>query len=200
MNLYNNDYCILRQDKDGNRFLRTEDALPTAYMNLEKTSKYIRTWVRKDLGLALYLCSGGGDWQNITWKKEPHFRFLSECDKVKSEERVQIRRRLLDFYFESDAMEKLDRRLEELIHYLAVRGFYEKAYDFIRVYGPECVEAKDLVRITTYMLEEGGYEEEILLWYLYTSFVKGKYNTNMLQYLSNHYCGSSKISKCTWLY
>jgi len=206
--LYNNSYCILRQDKDGNRFLRKEEDTPLAYMNLEKTAQYIRAWVQNDPGLALYICDGGVDWQSITWEKEPHFKFLSEYDRVKGENRAEIRRRLLEFYYDADAMEKLDRCLEEyipsslsgtgrkeLIHYLVIRGFYEKAYDFIRVYGPDNMEPKDLVRITTHMLEEGNYESEILLWYIHTAFIKGKYNANMLQYLSNHYRGSSKAMR-----
>lgn len=206
--LYNNSYCIFRQDKDGNRFLRKEDTEPTAYMNLDKTAQYIRAWVQNDMGLALYICDGGGDWQNITWEKEPHFKFLSECDYIKGANRAKIRSHLLEFYYDEDAMEKLDGCLEEyipsslsgdgrkeLIHYLVIRGFYEKAYDFIRVYGPDNVEPKDLVRVTTHMLEIGGYENEILLWYIYTAFMKGKYNANMLQYLSNHYRGGSKAMR-----
>ena len=203
--LYNKNYCILRQDKEGNRFCLREDVIPVPYMNPEKTTQYIRAWVQNDLGLALYLCDAGGDWQNISWEKEPHFKFLSQCDKVRKESKAQIRRDLLEFYYDADAMEKLDQCLEEsipdsfsqegrkdLIHYLIVRGFYKKAYDFIKVYGPEHTQPKDLVRMIIQSLEEGDYEEDILMWYLYTAFVKGKYNVDMLQYLCNHYCGSSK--------
>ena len=206
--LYNDNYCIFRQDKEGNRFLKKEEVFPQSYMNPERTAQYIRAWVQNDLGLALYLCNNGGDWQNITWEKELHFKYLSECDKIKGENRTEIRSRLLEFYYDADAMEKLDQCLEEcipgsvdgerrreLIHYLVIRGYYEKAYDFIRIYGPENAEPKDLVRITSYMLEEGGYEKEILLWYIYTAFVHGKYNVNMLQYLCNNYQGSSKIMR-----
>lgn len=204
--LYNNNYCILRQDKEGNRFLIREEIVPVSYMNPEITTQYIRAWLQNDLGLALYLCDGGGEWQNISWEKEPHFKFLSQCDKVRRESQAQIRRNLLEFYYDADAMEKLDQCLEEslpesfsregrkdLIHYLIARGFYKKAYDFIKVYGPEYAQPKDLVRIITRSLEEGDYEEDILMWYLYTAFVKGKYNVEMLQYLSNHFCGSSKV-------
>ena len=81
---------------------------------------------------------------------------------------------------------------KKLIHYLVIRGFYEKAYDFIRIYGPEHVEPKDLVRISTYMLEESRGEEDILLWYIYTAFTKDKYNPLMIQYLVRNYRGSSK--------
>ena len=203
--LYNRGYSVYRQDKEGNRFLLKEEQLPLSYMNIEKTSKYIRAWVQEDLGLALYLCDSGRDWQNITPEKEPHFKYLSVCDKIAPEDRLEIRSQLLDFYYETDMMEKLDVSLEEmlpasvalkdrkkLIHYLVVRGFYEKAYDFIRIYGPEHVEPKDLVRIASYMLEEKLGEENILLWYIHTAFIKDKYNPVMLQYLVQKYKGSSK--------
>lgn len=204
--LYNRGYSIYRQDKEGNRFLLKEEQIPISYMNIKKTSKYIRAWVQEDLGLALYLCDSGRDWQNITPEKEPHFKYLSVCDKVSSQDRMEIRSQLLDFYYDADMIEKLDASLEEmipasvalqdrkkLIHYLVIRGFYEKAYDFIRIYGTEHIEPKDLVRITTYMLEENQGEESILLWYVYTAFIKDKYNPSMLQYLVQKFQGSSKV-------
>ena len=63
--LYNRGYSIYRQDKEGNRFLLKEEQIPVAFMNIDKVAKYIRAWVQEDLGLALYLCDGGRDWQNI---------------------------------------------------------------------------------------------------------------------------------------
>lgn len=203
--LYSNSYIIYRQDKKGNRFLWKEEQLPLAFMNVEKTAQYIRAWVQEDLGLALYLCNDGGDCQNITPEREGHFKFLSQCEQVKIEDRLEIRSRLMEFYYDADMMEKLDDCLEEyipgsvavsqrkaLIHYQVIRGFYEKAYEFIKIYGPETAEPKDLVRITSHMLEEEQGEEEILLWYIYTAFIHGKYNADMLQYLSQKYRGSSK--------
>lgn len=203
--LCNRGCSIYRQDKEENRFLLKEEQLPLSYINIERVSKYIRAWVHEDWRLALYLCDSGRDWQNITPEKEPHFKYLSTCNKIGVQDRLEIRSQLLDYYYEEDMMEKLDASLEEimpssvalqerkkLIHYLVVRGFYEKAYDFIRIYGPEKVEPKDLVRIATYMLEENLGEEEILIWYIYTAFIKDKYNAPMLQYLIGHYKGSSK--------
>lgn len=203
--LYDKEYLILRQDAKGNRFIVPSDTEVYAYMNVEKTSRYIRAWVQEDMGLALYLCEGSLDWQNITKEKEPHLRFLAECEKIRSEYRTQIRGQLLEYYYDSDNMEKLDACLEEaipssvpyqdrktLIHYLVLRDYYEKAYDFVRIYGPEEMEAKDLVRIATYMLEEGKGEEEILLWFVYSAFRKQKYNHIMLQYLCENFKGTSK--------
>ena len=203
--LYNNRCCIFRQDKDENRFLIREEVIPSSYMNQEITVGYIGMLVQNDPGLALYMCDAEEGWQNITREKEPLFQLLSQWDKVKSEEKAEIRRSLLKFYYESEAMEKLDQCLEEcsmdsffaegrkeLIHYLIARGFYKKAYDFMQVYGPQQVETEDLIRITTHALEEGDYRKEILLWYIYTAFQRGKYTGDMLQYLSNHFRGSSE--------
>ena len=203
--IYSNSYSIYKEDREGNRFLWKEEQIPFALMNVDKTAQYIRAWVSSDIGLALYLCDNDGDWQNITPEKESHFKFLSECDKIKIEKRLEIRSHLLEFYYDTDRMEKLDVCLEEyspgsvgmgqrkdLIHYFVIRGFYEKAYEFIKIYGPDKIEPKDLVRITSHMLEEEKGEEEVLLWYIYTAFTKGKYNAGMLQYLGTKYRGSSK--------
>ena len=206
--LYNRGYSIFRQDREGNRFLLKEEQLPYAYMNIEKVSKYIRAWVQEDMGLALYLCDSGRDWQNITPEKEAHFKYLSECNKICPFDRLEIRSGLLDFYYDSDRMEKLDAALEEcipssvalkdrkkLIHYLVIRGYYEKAYDFTGIYGPEYVEPKDLLRISNHMLEEHKGEADNLLWFVYTAFRKDKYNALLLQYLVQHYSGSSKAMR-----
>lgn len=206
--LYNRGYSVFRQDRYGNRFLLKQEHIPNAYMNIEKTSKYIRAWVQEDMGLALYLCDSGRDWQNITPEKEAHFKYLSECNKIGPCDRLEIRIGLLDYYYDTDRMEKLDICLEEcipssvalkdrkkLVHYLVIRGFFEKAYDFTRIYGPENVEPKDLLRISNYMLEENKGEQQFLLWFAYTAFSKNKYNALILEYLVMHYQGSSKAMR-----
>jgi len=158
--------------------------------------------------MALYLCTGNQEWQNITWEWEPYFRYLSDCEEIKPEERMELRIRLMEFYFEMDAMEKLDGMLEEvlpysikkedrkkLLQYMAIRDYYEKAYDFIKIYDPKKIDPKILVRVSTYMLEENKGEKEVLLWYINMAFQKGKYNVVMLQYLIENYRGNSLYMK-----
>ncbi|MBR5596358.1 MAG: hypothetical protein IKW30_03010 [Lachnospiraceae bacterium] len=203
--IYDKDYIVLREDRKGNRFLVQEAEQLQACTNIEKTAGYIRAWVQDSYGLALYLCDGNVESESIVPEKEPHLKFLSQCEKIQSQDRQEIRGQLMEFYYVADWMEKLDACLEEyipfsvsekyrnkFIHYLVVRGYARKAYDFVRVYGPQNIQAKDLVRISSQMLEEQAGEEEILLWYIYTAFKKGKYDTSMLQYLVQHFKGSSK--------
>ena len=204
--LYNKGYTIYKEDREGNRFLLREDQSPVSYMNMQKISQYIRSWVPDDMGLSLYVCSSGRDWHNVSPETETHFKYLSECDRICGGDRLEMRSQLLDFYYEADWGEKLDVTLEEciptwiayrernkLIRYLVLRGYYEKAYDFLRIYGPKNADARDLVHIATYMLEEKQGEEELLLWYIYAAFEGGKYNASMLQYLVERYIGSSRV-------
>lgn len=206
--IYDRDHIVLRQDRRGNRFLLQEETLQ-ACTDIEKTARYIRAWVQDSYELALYLCQGNVGAESITAEKEPHLRYLSQCEKISFADRQEILGQLLDFYYDADWMEKLDACLEEFvpssvstkdrkksIHYLVIRGYIQKAYEFIRIYGPQNIGAKDLIRISTQMLEaqpkEEEKEEKILLWYIYTAFKKGKYDTLMLQYLVKHFKGSSK--------
>lgn len=201
--IYNRDHIIFFQDSMGNRFLMEDESGITSCANEEIMANYIRAWVQDSYALALYLCDGNVE--NINSSKEPHLRFLSECEKIRPEDKQEMRAQLLDFYFEEEWMEKLDACLEiympssvgkeqqkKLVHYMVIRGLYEKAYDFMRIYGPQSMEPKDLVRITTHMLEEGKGEKEDLLWFISVAFQKGKYNEAMLQYLIAHYEGNSK--------
>ena len=203
--IYDKSYIIFRQDEKGYRFLLQEDDKPKACTNFERIATNIRAWVQDSYGLALYLCDGNVEVNGIWAEKEPHLKYLSQCERIKNQDREEIRGQLLEFYFQADWMEKLDACLEEyipysvgyhhrksFIHYLVVRGYVQKAFEFIRIYGPENVGAKDLVRISTQMLEEQLGEEEYLLWYIYTAFKKGKYDTTMLQYLVQKFKGSSK--------
>ena len=204
----NRDYVLFREDKEGNRFVRKEEEKPVSYIDLNMAAKPMTKWCQDSLAMALYLCTGNQEWQNITWEWEPYFRYLSDCEEIKPEERMELRIRLMEFYFEMDAMEKLDGMLEEvlpysikkedrkkLLQYMAIRDYYEKAYDFIKIYDPKKIDPKILVRVSTYMLEENKGEKEVLLWYINTAFQKGKYNVVMLQYLIENYRGNSLYMK-----
>lgn len=208
MPVYTRDYVLLREDKRGNRFVKKDSEKPVSYIDLNMAAKPMTKWGQDSLAMALYLCTGNREWQNITWEWEPYFRYLSECEDIKPEERMELRIRLMNFYFEMDAMEKLDVMLEEvipysvkkedrktLLQYMAIRDYYEKAYEFIRIYDPQNIDPKILVRVSSYMLEENKGEKEILLWYINVAFRKGKYNVVMLQYLIEHYRGSSRYMK-----
>ena len=193
------------EDSKGNRFVEKTEEVPEPYLKTRKIAEEVAKWVADEMGLALSFCEDNSSWQTMNWKMEAQFKFLKQHplirDKVKKELEVQ----LLDFYYENDAMERLDHTLEgivpesvpmedrkRLIQYFVIRDYHHQAYEFIKEYGPEEIEPKLLVRILAFMLEEQLGENNILCWYTYTAFRKGKYNETLLHYLVKNYRGTSK--------
>ncbi|MBQ9991004.1 MAG: hypothetical protein IJP31_08705 [Lachnospiraceae bacterium] len=203
--LFGKNYLLFRENRWGERFLVKEEEHPSAFVDLDSLSKCLGTYTCDDLGLALYCCEEKGGWQPVREENEEHFVFLSEYPEVKEEEKQLLRSRLMDYYEEADRMMELDNWLEnctpdaldrkereKLIDQMIARGYYEKAYHFVLVYGPEQVNPKSLVRIGTYMLEEDTEEKEDLLWLMDTAWQKGKYNPALLNFLAENYRGGCR--------
>ncbi|MCI5584167.1 MAG: DUF5717 family protein [Lachnospiraceae bacterium] len=202
--LLGKNYLLLREDKWGQRFVMPKEEYPSGYLSVSALAQAIHPMVEEALGLALYVCEDKGDWQPIVQENENQFRFLSEHPGLLAKERQHLRKRLLDYYHEADEMGLLDNWLEEcewdalsskeenkLIHYLIARGFYEKAYAFVQIYGPERISPKLLVRVSTYMLEDRE-NSTTLLWLIDSAFQRGKYNLPMLAFLAEHYKGTCR--------
>ena len=205
--LYNDNHSLFWEDKWGYRFVWEPNQRLQPFLNIRKAVEQIKGFVKDNLGFALHCSSSARDWHFITEENEEQFLYISENEKIKAEERQDIRIRLLEYYYDEDKMEQLDSCLQEylpdfvrkedrekLIHYLVIRGYYERAYDFIRIYGPENMISKAFIRVCDYLLEQ-GYPHDILLWYIYTAFQKGKCNEVMLEYLVTNYCGTSKTMR-----
>lgn len=197
------NYLLFKEDRWGQRFLVPREEYPKAFLSLSALAPQIGRLVDEVLGVALYICEDKGGWQPIVPENERQFCFLSESAAVLDTEKQRLRSYLLDYYYEMDKMGLLDSWLEDcepaalgtggqkkLIHYLVSRGFYEKAYRFILHFGPDHMEPKALVRISTYMLEEENRHPKKLLWLIDTAFQKGKYNLPMLNFLARYYRGT----------
>ena len=205
VSIYNSSYELFWEDHENNRFVERQDQLLQPYVNKRKMAEEVAKWVAHEPGLALFFCEDNNSWQTMNWKTEAQFQCLIRQQGIKEEVKKELGAHLLDFYYENDAMERLDMYLEEmspgsvriqdrnrLIRYFVLRDYHHLAYEFMKEYGPDAVEPKMLVRIATAMLEEDLGEEEILCWYIYTAFLKGKYNGVMLKFLVRKYQGTSK--------
>ncbi|MBR5577982.1 MAG: hypothetical protein IKW28_03185 [Lachnospiraceae bacterium] len=203
--IYNQSYVLFWEDESGNRYTYREEELPEAYLKVRRMAEEVAKWVADEPALALAFCEENNDWQTMNWKTEAQFKFLLGQDFIREEIKKNLAAALLDFYYENEAMERLDYFLEaitpsflarkdrnRLIRYMVLRDYHPQAYELIKEYGTEEIEPKMLVRISSYMLEEDSGEEEILCWYIHTAFKKGKYNTAMLEYLVENFQGSSK--------
>ena len=80
--------------------------------------------------------------------------------------------------------EVLYKNRGEIVKYLSIHGFFEKAYVFAASYGAETIDAKTIVRICSNLLENGNWTgNREMTCMLYSAFVRGKYNETGLKYL-----------------
>lgn len=204
--LYGGDYTLLFEDKWGNRFAPEERYPVREYLPVDILAKEVRPFVREHLGLDLFFCGDSREGVTVTGKNEESYLYLSLCEEITESFRQTIRGQLMNYYYEEDRMDLLDGFLEEclpdsveknerksLVRYLSARGMHEKAYRFLQIYGPEQMEPKLLVRVLGRILEQTETEEEAAMtWLSYAAFQKGKYSENILQYLAEHFCGTTK--------
>lgn len=212
VSLYGNDFAIFFEDAFGNRFSKNVDynmeklMLPGKY--LKKLSKYVSDI--PELNLYLLEKDRAGDSFSAG--------HLNRMQLIVRDERIQDRVRhaylfeLLDYYFDKDCIEELDRLLDEtdwsayeqterakVLKYMVLRGKYEAAYGLVEQFGPYFGEPTILLRLVNAMLGDGDAEKSATLTATAAYvFERGKYNGGVLEYLCRNYRGLSKDLRNLW--
>lgn len=208
---------FILEDGDGQRYVKWIPYELTDLFQVNRIAMMIEPFVKESIGFDYHICFQNQEYVFISDENEPRFRRLLQSDLLKNDVKKEICMKLLDFYYEKDQMEKLDQFLENLqvkmiagenrgkcMKYLIIRGFYDKAYEWIKVIGCEDLEPRYLVRLCTELLEkrmEAGLTdepEEALLQLMTQALQKGKYNEKMLQCMCTYFRGGIRQMRDLW--
>ncbi len=206
VDLYDRDYEIFLEDDRQNRYSvgRTYDI--TALIHPAGCEKEMRLWVNRSLGFDLYCCESSKGIVTVTEENADRFRNLADAEEVLPAFARAIRMALLQYYDQKEEIKELDLLLERLereeldganlpeaAELLVRRSFYEKAYRWMAGVDPEKVSESILLRLCSRMLESGQYAEEKRMQELAVSaFLRGKYDSRILEYLSQFMTGSTE--------
>ena len=116
------------------------------------------------------------------------------------------RRRLAEFYYKYDMIEKLDELIKsidivetskeersDLLPLLIKRGFYTDAYSMIERFGLENHEPALIVRLSKRLLSSDlNKKDNLIVKMLYYAYKQDNYDQITLGYLANHYEGQYK--------
>lgn len=210
--VYDSGCKILLGDGTGNRYTVSVEYQADRLISPAKLALMIAPFVRDHLGYAIYACF---EYQNTFTIQEDNadlFARLVESDRIRESMKREIRRMLVQFYYEKDRMRELDEYLtllapedvnrhdrKEIIRYMITRGMYEEAYRWVRRYGPYGVEAKTLVKLCSRLLdEEQTQEDPVMTGVLLYVVKKGKYDENVMNYLLQYFSGSIKDMRDVW--
>ena len=213
--LYGDNYEIILEDEAKNRFVRPEEYELTRLMRPDDFVKYIEGQVEDEILFDLYLCENGRDIHSLTKENVDGMRRISQSPIVSEWLRKDIKSNLFRFYYDEDMMDDLDSLLTEIeiaevtnnsitdiIHYMVLRGMYEKAYRWICYCGGENIDIKVIVRLCQRLLQTEDFskdEEDVTMTALiYRAFMFGKYEDTLLKYLVKYFNGTSKEMREVW--
>lgn len=210
--IFSNGHTILLEDAKGNRYYTTEDYQIECYFLPRKYTTIMCEYAKDSIEYNLYMCGDNRDTFTVTPKNADRCRYLIGAGEIEEEFRKAVCMNLLNYYFEQDEREHLEKLLTELepsdvlfkyrsevVKYLSVYGMNEKAYEFTLAYGPENMEAKTIVRFCSSLLEQEGYpDSREMTCMIYSAFERGKYNALVLEYLIRYYNGLAKNMRNIW--
>lgn len=204
--LYGGDFKILQEDSRGNRFASEEAFQLESLLKPEDYLELLLPLVGKNEGLDIYFSEGSTDLTELSAGNVERFRHMAGSGQLKDWKRSEISRKLMYFYYENDEIRQLDEYLEalkpedmtpggrrEAVHFLAVRGKYDKAFAWIKKYGIYSLELRLLMRLCSRQAVEMDFTEDRgMTQLIYYIFEKGKYDANLLSWLVRFYNGTLK--------
>ena len=210
--VYGNEYTIAFEDAYGNRFLKNVEYTLEKLLVPGKYLRLLEHYVPDTAELDLYFMENGRSEERISSAKIMRMARLATNPCVELKLRNAISVQLVQAYFDADNMQALDEYLQEIsgeelsgeqretiLRFLVLRGSYEKAYEWIERYTPYFADAKILLRLTDGVISQAAHEGETVLYAAaLTSFRKGKYNGQILEYLVRYAVGTTKELRDIW--
>ncbi len=141
---------------------------------------------------------------------------VAACENVEMTVRREACLKLLNYFYDMDDMRALDDYLEklprqevfrefsmeergEVLKILVLRGKYQEAYEWIKQYAPYFVDVKTLVRLVSEIMNQNNCVEDATLTAAALHvFRQGKYNSDVIRYLTLYYSGMTKNMRDIW--
>ncbi len=203
---------ILMEDVFRNRYMASVPYTTEKLMLPGKLVKLVAPLAGNVQDLNIFMCLDNQDAREVTKDNESRFRYLLEDDEINDSIKNAMGMKLMSYYYEHDKIRDLDEYLEniepiglfpkergEVMRYMTFRGKDNKAYDWLKCYGPFGIDPKVIVRLCARMMQNNEYvEDEMLTQAVLYAFRRGKYDEQGLRYLVLYFNGLTKEMRDIW--
>lgn len=210
--LYGEDYKILLEDGDGNRYTASMPIQTERMMGPGKLLRMAAPFVRSHAGLDIYMCESNRSLADVKEENVLQFRRISESPYIEKERKSEICLKLIHYYYEKDSLMDLEdylkalepegmkrRERSEAVRFMVVCGLYEKVFEWVKSFGMQDMDAKTVMRMCSRLIARNGFiEDRDMTAMAYYAFQKGKYDGNLLSYLVYFYKGMLWQLKKIW--
>lgn len=167
--LYGSGCLVLLEDGDGRRYVLDSQQLE----KLMVPGRYIRKvaeWAADSPELDLYLYQSRELPEEPKKQQEARWLRIWNCGELELSVRREACLKLMDSYYESDQIQKLDAFLaglpgellgrqerQEAVRYMVIRGSYEQAYEWLNCYGLYELDSRVMVELVGQMIQRREY-------------------------------------------
>lgn len=209
--LYSNEYVILLEDRQGRRYT----TLSYQTQKLMRTGRYLRKCIQyapDETEFALGFVDGKENFYSFGEKEGALLEVILNSDLVSEKYKAKLASRILEYYVIHDMEEKLERYLGEMdfayfgkearayvFGLLITKEMYEKAYLLAQSYGVEQMDTDSLFLLCVARIKAEHFEEDDFLTALcQMTFLAGKYDKMLLEYLCLYYKGPTREMYLLW--
>ncbi len=204
VNIYSSSWQILMEDASGRRFLPGDDLKVTPLMDSEEFLERGIACADEKLPYLLKYFDKKKIWQTYEKEDLPWLQSLVDAEAVSEAYREELRPQMIEYFYDNYTGEALDEFLlnlsfegiekqarEKIMNLLVARRHYRRAYELLEQYGCEHISPVKLVYVICHKLEETEQQEEniFLLGLCRNVFLRGKYNEQILLYMSRFFYG-----------
>lgn len=213
--LYGNSFWLVLEDNEGNRFTRDTEYSLERLMVPDILADTLPALVSEPI-FDLWVCEKGKELQPINADNASAMKRLAYSDIIAPELQREIKARLIHYYYDADRLSELDELIgsiapeevepgvtSDVIHFMVLRGMYEKAYEWIRLCGSDNIDAKVIMRLCVRLLksEESSYAQQpdpTLTALGFRAFSQGKYDETLVEYLVKNFDGTCRELREIW--
>ncbi len=210
--VYDEECKLILEDGAHNRYTSSISFQAERLITTGKLAMLAAPFVKEHLGYNIYACLDHKNFVVIKEENVERFRRLADSELIVDELRMEIRSKLVQFYYEKDRMRELDEYLfaltpemivvserKNIVKIMVHRGMYEEAYRWTCVCSPYGMDAKVLVKMCSRLLEQGDFaEEEKMTGILHYVLQKRKYDEPVLRYLVKYFNSNIKQMRDVW--
>ena len=204
--IYNKDFTIVFEDGFSNRYMKSVNYDIEKLMVPGKLANIMLPYVSDNLAFDVYACECSSEMVEINDENRVRYQRILDASEIEPSYKTEIRTKLMLYYYDNDRIRELDSLLEALdpavmtgkerniaVRYMVIRGMFDKAYAWVREYGMEGVEPKDMVKLCSSLISRSDFvpSKEITC-ITAACFFKGKYDETILTYLCDNFHGMTK--------
>ena len=210
--LFSNEYVIIFEDAKGARYV---SSVPYRLQKLMEPEKYLQKCMEFAPEEIPYIVSSFATKQNYLMFQEEDKKFFPRMlfgDELSPEYKAELAPEIIRYYqtLEYDGMieeylaktdfaELTDSARKYMMDLLVENRMYEHAYDKVNEYGMDQIGSAAKVALASYLIQRNQNEEdEFILKLSEQAFLAGKYNNDILLYLSLYYNGPTDVMRNIW--